>query len=76
VSQSPSNAVSGLKRRFKLAALVNVCAFAGAAAGLVLFFGMKVGAGLVLFVGSLVAGFAAQIWFMASFRRGGEGADQ
>ena len=72
---SPESAteVAGLKARFRKAALVNLCAFALAALGLVLF---KSGAGLILFCAALVAGFAAQIWFMASFRKGGQGAKQ
>ena len=75
---SPDSAtdVAGLKTRFRKAAVVNLCAFALAALGLVLFFAFKSGAGLILFCAALVAGFAAQIWFMASFRKGGQGAKQ
>ena len=66
--------VAGIKKRRTVMMVVNVLAALTALVSLVGYFKFALGWALVVFVVALLAGFAAQIWFIAGLRGPGKGA--
>ena len=66
--------VATIKRRRTIMMVVNVLAALAALASIVAYFKFALGWALIPFVVALVAGFAAQIWFIAGLRGPGKGA--
>jgi hypothetical protein len=63
--------VAAAKRRLVVMGLVNTLAVLAAAAAAVGYFGLHLDWALAAFAAALVTGFAAQVWFIATLRRGG-----
>ena len=63
-----------LKRRRNLMLAVNGLAVVVAALGIAAYFHFAQAWGLPVFVAALLAGFGAQIWFIAGLRRTSKGA--
>jgi len=63
-----------IKRRRAIMMIVNVLAALAAIVSIVGYFKFALGWALIPFVVALVAGFAAQIWFIAGLRGPGKGA--
>jgi hypothetical protein len=66
--------VAGIKKRRTVMMVVNVLAALTALVSLVGYFKFALEWALVVFVVALLAGFAAQIWFIAGLRGPGKGA--
>ena len=62
------------KKRLTIMAVVNVLAAIVALGFVVAWAKFAVSWGFVAFIGAVLVGFAAQIWFIAGFRRTGKGA--
>ena len=60
-----------LKKRRTVMMVVNVLAALTALAGVVAYFKFAQDWALFVFVGALLAGFGAQVWFIAGLRRNG-----
>ena len=58
-----------LKRRRTVMMVVNVLAVVTALAGVVAYFKFAQDWALFVFIGALVVGFGAQVWFIAGLRR-------
>jgi hypothetical protein len=62
-----------IKRRRTAMIVVNVLAAVIAVAGIVAYLQLALGWALFVFVGALLVGFAAQIWFIAGLKGPGKG---
>ena len=63
--------LAALKKRRMIMMVVNALAAVCALVGVVLYFKFAQDWALIVFVGALLAGFGAQIWFIAGMRRNG-----
>ena len=61
------------KRRMAVMGAINVVAVLAALAAIVGYFKFGASWALIVFVAALVAGFGAQIWFIAGLRRANKG---
>jgi len=66
--------VAAFKKRRTIMMVVNVLAALTALTALVGYFKLALDWALIPFVGALLVGFAAQIWFIAGLRGPGKGA--
>ena len=65
--------VATIKKRRTIMMVVNVLSALTALASIVAYFKLALGWALVVFVVALLAGFAAQIWFIAGLKGPGKG---
>lgn len=65
--------LAAVKRRRNVMMIVNVLAAAAALVSIVAYFKLALGWALIPFVAALLAGFAAQIWFIAGLKGPGKG---
>jgi hypothetical protein len=61
--------LAALRKRRMVMMVVNVLAAATALAAVVGYFKFQLGWALFVFVGALLVGFGAQVWFIAGMRR-------
>jgi hypothetical protein len=65
--------LAALKKRRTVMMVVNAVAAVAALCGVVLYFKFALGWALFVFIGALLVGFGAQVWFIAGLRRSNGG---